>query len=65
MARVFDREASSLGGSALVAANAATNWIEHARGRLDGEARVSSRLFGDYAQMVDQTIRTAEHLVLA
>lgn len=65
MAKVFDREASTFGGNALVAANAATHWIEHARGRLDGEARVSSRLFGDYGKMVDQTIRTAEHLVLA
>ena len=65
MSQVFDREASRFGGNALVAANAATNWIEHSRGRLDGEARLSSRLFGDYGKMVDQTFRTAEHLVLA
>lgn len=62
MSQVFDREASRLGGTALVAANAATNWIEHARGRLDGEARVSSRLFGDYATMIDAAIRTTEEI---
>jgi phage/plasmid-like protein (TIGR03299 family) len=63
MAETFDREASRFGGTALVAANAATNWIEHARGRLDGDARISSRLFGDYATMTDAAFRTAEHLV--
>ena len=65
MSQVFDREASRFGGNALVAANAATNWIEHSRGRLDGEARLSSRLFGDYGKMVDQTFRTTEALALA
>lgn len=64
MSEVFDREASRFGGTALVAANAATNWIEHARGRLDGAARVSSRLFGDYGTMVDATFRATEQMAI-
>jgi len=50
MGKVFDSEASRFGGTALVAANAATHWLGHARGRLDGMERVSSNLVGDYAK---------------
>lgn len=63
MARVFDKESSRFGANALVAANAATNWIEHGRGKLDGEARLNSRLFGHYGQLIDQAFTTTEAMM--
>lgn len=49
MSRVFDAEAAQYGASAWVAANAVTNVIEHQRGRMKGDARMSANLFGAYA----------------
>jgi len=63
MARVFDAEASRFGANAYTAVNAATHWIQHERGRLEGEARAASRLFGDYAQMSADVFRSAERML--
>lgn len=49
MTRVFEEEASLYGHSLFVAVNAATNWIDHVRGRLSGDARLASRTWGAYA----------------
>lgn len=49
MSRVFDSESRLFGATAWVAANAATHLIQHSRGRLKGDARVSADLFGSYA----------------
>ena len=49
MSRVFDAESRQYGASAWVAANAATNIIEHQRGRIRGDARTAANLFGAYA----------------
>jgi len=50
MSRVFDSEAAQFGASAWVAANAATHLIQHGRGRLRGDDRINSDLFGSYAE---------------
>jgi phage/plasmid-like protein (TIGR03299 family) len=59
MSRVFDREAAQFGGTAWVAANAVTNYIQYHRGRLTGDARTSSDLFGSYAEAKRLTMRKA------
>ena len=62
MAKTFDREASLYGANAYTAANAATQWLQHERGRLTGEARAASRLFGDYARMSARVMQHAERM---
>jgi phage/plasmid-like protein (TIGR03299 family) len=49
MSSTFDAEAPSYGANAWVAANAATNYIQFARGNLKADARINSDLFGAYA----------------
>lgn len=63
MTRVFDREALRFGGTAWVAANAVTNYIQYSRGRLTGDARTSSDLFGSYAEAKRLTMRKALALI--
>jgi phage/plasmid-like protein (TIGR03299 family) len=46
MAQKFDQESQAFGPTAWVAANAATNWIQHERGRTVGDSRMNSDLFG-------------------
>lgn len=57
MSRVFDREASQFGGTAWVAANAATNYIQFERGYLKGDARTNADLFGSYG-VAKRTVMT-------
>lgn len=49
MSSTFDAEAATYGANAWVAANAATHYIQYARGNLKADARVNSDLFGAYA----------------
>lgn len=59
MAQVFDLESQRFGASALVAANAATNWLGHVRGRLEKNERAASNLFGHYARHKAVTFKKA------
>lgn len=63
MSKVFDAEASQFGPSVWVAANAVTNYIEHDRGRLKGDGRVSANLFGSYNDHKRTAFRKALELV--
>jgi len=63
MSKVFDRESADFGANAWVAANAITNYIEHERGRLKGEGRVSANLFGSYNDHKRTAFRKALELV--
>lgn len=63
MTRVFDHESAQFGANAWVAANAVTNYIQHSRGTLKGEARQSADLFGSYADAKRLTMRAALALV--
>jgi len=63
MSETFDREAKDFGANAYVAANAATQWIQHERGRLTGDARAASNLFGHYAAASQMVVRKAQQLI--
>ncbi len=63
MSETFDREARTYGDNAYTAVNAATQWLQHERGRLAGDARAASRLFGDYARYTARTFANAEEMV--
>lgn len=63
MARVFDAEQQQFGATAWVAANAVTNYIQYHRGRLTGDARANSDLFGSYAEAKRLTMKKALALV--
>ena len=65
MARVFDLESQQFGANLYVAMNAMTNWIEHGRGTLTGDARVNARLFGKYRESRDVAVNHSLAMVTA
>lgn len=63
MTNVFDRESQQFGANLYVAMNAMTNWIEHGRGSLTGDARINARLFGSYREARNIAVKSALSLV--
>ena len=60
MSQVFDAESQQFGPSAWVAANAATNWIQHVRpARLSAEAAFASDKWGAGAEAKRTAMKTA------
>lgn len=59
MTRIFDLErAAGCKPSAWLAANAATNWIQHTSGRIDAEQREFSRVLGLKAEQTSKAMAT-------
>lgn len=63
MAEVFDRESQTFGASALIAANAATNWLGHANGTTQGESREASNFWGSGARQKNAAFKQTLQMV--